>query len=189
MMKRARKRGAPVGGHPDNFEYERFFFWVPILFSLEDIHSEAKYPSSKSVFLLFCALKTILNPKTIFSMLAMTAVWFWRCFKGDTPDRTPQVGFCGCCLIGAIGMSLSDKSMIFGSGKSWNVGLNHEKVFYPLRKFFTPFLGTWCYKSYFQILQFFWFSWGQKGGKKLFDGVKNFSISKYAISTFTWIKN
>ena len=38
--------------------------------------------------------------------------------KGDTPDRTPQVGFCGCCLIGAIGMSLSDKSMIFGSGKS-----------------------------------------------------------------------
>ena len=38
--------------------------------------------------------------------------------KGDTPDRTPQVGFCGSCLIGAIGMSLSDKSMIFGSGKS-----------------------------------------------------------------------
>ena len=102
-------------------------------------------------------------------------------FKGDTPDRTHQVGFWGCCLIGAIGLSLSDKSMIFGSGKSWNVGLNREKVFYPLRKFFTPLLGTWCYKSYFQILQFFWFSWGQKGGKKLFAGVKNFSISKYAI--------
>ena len=65
-------------------------------------------------------------------------------FKGDTSDRTPQVSFYDSFLIGAIGMSLWDESMIFCSGKSWNVGFNHEKVFYPLQKFFTPFLGTWC---------------------------------------------
>ena len=94
-------------------------------------------------------------------------------FKGYTPDRTPQVGFCGCCLIGAIGMSFSDKSMNFGSQKSWNVGFNHEKAFYPLRKFFTPFwhLMLQIVFSNSSIFLIFMRSKGEKTfcwGKKLF---------------------
>ena len=92
-------------------------------------------------------------------------------FKGDTPDRTPQVGFCGCCLIGAIGMSLSDKSMIFGSGKSWNVGLNHEKVFTPSESFLPPF---WALDATNRIFKFFNFSNFHEAKR----GVKNFLMGQ-----------
>ena len=96
--------------------------------------------------------------------LKLEAKSFIAYIKGDTPDRTPQVGFCGCCLIGAIGMSLSDKSMIFGSGKSWNVGLNHEKVFYPLRKFFTPLFGHLMLQIVFSNSSIFLIFMRSKGG-------------------------
>ena len=77
--------------------------------------------------------RTSTHPEDILQSVQSHRNWFWKnrdlkltifgdfghfWLKGDTPDRTPQVGFCGCCLIGAIGMNLSDKSMIFGSGKS-----------------------------------------------------------------------
>ena len=93
------------------------------------------------------------------------------CFhrKDNTPDRTPQVRCYRSCLIGTIGMSLSDKSMLFCSGKSRNVGCNHEKVCNPLHKIFTPFWARDVKNSIFKFSNFPDF-------RDVKRGVKNFLV-------------
>ena len=60
-----------------------------------------------------------------------------------------------------------------------------EKFFTPPKSFLPPFLASECSKLDIENLEFSIISLAQKGGKKISSGIKNFFISKYAISTFT----
>ena len=71
-----------------------------------------------------------------------------------------------------------------------------EVVYFEMKNFFTPlesFVPSLCHD---EILEYwrsskssFEHSNAKKGGKKLLHGVKNFSISKFEMSAFSWIKN
>ena len=89
-------------------------------------------------------------------------------------------------------MSFHSFGMNFGAKESWKFTFEHEKVFYPTQKFFTPsFLNGVCtIKSWKLLLHQMLIGWGEeKGGKKLLGGVKNFWFEKSIFLALICTKN
>ena len=82
-----------------------------------------------------------------------------------------------------------DINLIFDSGKSWDCIFWDGKVFYPIKKFFTPLLTLRKSGKLKNLKIRFFASSAQKGGKKLLEGVKNFFMIKFNVSAFSSTKN
>ena len=88
-----------------------------------------------------------------------------------------------------LSINFWDMHLIFYSGKSWDCIFWDGKVFYPIKKFFTPLLTSRKSAKLKNLKIRFSVSSAQKGGKKLLEGVKNFFMIKSNVSAFSWTKN
>ena len=88
-----------------------------------------------------------------------------------------------------LSINFWDINLIFDSGKSWDCIFWDGKVFYPIKKFFTPLLTSWKSEKLKNLKIRFVASSVQKGGKKLSEGVKNFFMIKSNVPAFSWTKN
>ena len=81
-----------------------------------------------------------------------------------------------------LSINFWDINLIFDSGKSWDCIFWDGKVFYPIKKFFTPLLTSWKSEKLKNLKIRFVASSAKKG-------VKNFFMIKSNVSAFSWTKN
>ena len=88
-----------------------------------------------------------------------------------------------------LSINFWDMNLIFDSGKSWDCLFWNGKVFYPIKKFFTPLLTSRNSGKLKNFKLRFLASKVPKGGKKLLERVKYFFMIKSNVSAFCWTKN